>query len=60
MRSEVADIPASILLDRQRCETLERCRDLSIDDVRLIVQFLNTLTGEYEGRPLAGSDSTAK
>ena len=35
-------------------------RDLSIDDVRLIVQFLNTLTGEYEGRPLAGSDSPAK
>jgi cytochrome c peroxidase len=35
-------------------------RDLSSDDVRLIVQFLNTLTGEYEGRPLAGSDSTAK
>ena len=28
MRSEVADIPASILLDRQRCETLDRCRDL--------------------------------
>ena len=35
-------------------------RDLSKDDVRLIVQFLNTLTGEYEGRPLAGSDSAAK
>src|SRR6267154_1892563 len=35
-------------------------RDLSIDDVRLIVQFLNTLTGEYEGRPLVGSDSPAK
>ena len=30
------------------------------DDVRLIVQFLKTLTGEYEGRPLAGSDSAAK
>jgi cytochrome c peroxidase len=35
-------------------------RELSKDDVRLIVQFLNTLTGEYEGRPLAGSDSAAK
>jgi cytochrome c peroxidase len=35
-------------------------RELSKDDVRLIVQFLNTLTGEYEGRPLTGSDSAAK
>jgi cytochrome c peroxidase len=35
-------------------------RELSRDDVRLIVQFLNTLTGEYKGRPLAGSDSAAK
>ena len=35
-------------------------RELSSDDVRLIVQFLNTLTGEYEGRPLVGSDSAAK
>jgi len=35
-------------------------RDLSSDDVRLIVQFLNTLTGEYEGRPLVASDSAAK
>jgi len=35
-------------------------RDLSRDDVRLIVQFLNTLTGEYEGRPLAGSDGQAQ
>jgi cytochrome c peroxidase len=35
-------------------------RDLSSDDVRLIVQFLNSLTGEYEGRPLAASDSAAK
>jgi cytochrome c peroxidase len=35
-------------------------RELSRDDVQLIVQFLNTLTGEYEGRPLASSDSAAK
>jgi cytochrome c peroxidase len=35
-------------------------RDLSSDDVHLIVKFLHTLTGEYEGRPLAGSDSAAK
>jgi cytochrome c peroxidase len=35
-------------------------RELSTDDVRLIVQFLNTLTGEYEGRPLNGSASGSK
>jgi len=35
-------------------------RELSRDDVGLIVQFLNTLTGEYEGRRLQTSDSTSK
>jgi cytochrome c peroxidase len=35
-------------------------RELSRDDVGLIVQFLNTLTGEYEGRRLHTSDSTSK
>jgi cytochrome c peroxidase len=35
-------------------------RQLSPDEVRLIVQFLNTLTGEYEGRPLTGTGGASK
>ena len=35
-------------------------RTLSQDDIQLIVKFLNTLTGEYEGRPLTDHGSTSK
>jgi cytochrome c peroxidase len=35
-------------------------RELSQEDIRLIVKFLNTLTGEYEGRPLTGAGSSSK
>jgi hypothetical protein len=35
-------------------------RQLSADDVRLIVQFLNALTGEYQGRPLTQAGGASK
>jgi cytochrome c peroxidase len=35
-------------------------RELSQEDVELIVKFLNTLTGEYEGRPLTDTGSSSK
>jgi cytochrome c peroxidase len=35
-------------------------RELSQEDIRLIVKFLNTLTGEYEGRPLSDAGSSSR
>lgn len=35
-------------------------RRLSPDDIQLIVRFLNTLTGEYEGRPLTDTGDMSK
>jgi hypothetical protein len=35
-------------------------RELPAPDIDAIVQFLNTLTGEYQGRSLADADRTGQ